>query len=114
VRFGKVWGETRPVLMKPQIEIHELFIKAGGFCSKHHHVSKFNMFYVVSGQLRIKTWKSYALIDETILSAGQSTVQAPGENHQFEALTDVRCLEIYWAELNHDDIVRENVGGANG
>ena len=113
MRFGKVWGETRPILMKPQLELHEISIRAGGFCSRHHHRSKYNMFYVISGQLRIKTWKNhYDLIDETILGPGQSTIQEPGEDHQFEALTDVTCLELYWAELHHDDIVRSDVGGS--
>jgi quercetin dioxygenase-like cupin family protein len=113
MRYGKIWGTTRPVLQKPHIEVHELRIKAGHFCSEHVHRSKFNMFYVIEGELVIKTWKNdYDLIDETILLAGQSTIQRPGEKHQFLAVTNVHCLEIYWAELDPHDIVRSNVGGA--
>ena len=29
----------------------------------------------------------------------------------FEACQETKALEIYWAELNHTDIIRDNVGG---
>lgn len=110
--FGKVWGRTKPILLKPQIEMHEIHIKEGAYCSRHHHRCKYNMFYVISGQLKVKTWKrDYNLVDETILGPGESTIQPPGEDHQFEALSDVVCLELYWTELDHNDIVRADVGG---
>jgi hypothetical protein len=31
--------------------------------------------------------------------------------HKFIAHRNTEALEIYWAELNHNDIIRENVGG---
>ena len=34
----------------------------------------------------------------------------PGINHQFECLEDGVAYELYWAEFNHNDIVRETVG----
>jgi hypothetical protein len=33
--------------------------------------------------------------------------------HKFIAHQETEALEIYWAELNHNDIQRENVGGAS-
>ena len=53
----------------------------------------------------------YNLIEETIVSTGESTTTKPGTYHRFEALEDTICYEIYWVELNHDDIEREDVGG---
>jgi hypothetical protein len=34
-----------------------------------------------------------------------------GEKHSFEARHATLALEIYWAELNFSDIIRDNVGG---
>jgi len=34
----------------------------------------------------------------------------PGVYHQFECLEDCIAFEVYWAEFNHNDIVRETVG----
>ena len=34
----------------------------------------------------------------------------PGKVHQFEGLEDGVAFELYWAEFNHDDIVRRTVG----
>ena len=34
----------------------------------------------------------------------------PTEYHQFEAEEDTVAFELYWAEFNHDDIVREDHG----
>ena len=39
------------------------------------------------------------------------SVVKPGEYHKFEALEDTIAYEIYWIELNPDDIVRETCGG---
>ena len=50
------------------------------------------------------------IIDETILEAGDFTQVKPGKVHQFEGLEDGVAFELYWAEFNHDDIVRRTVG----
>ena len=50
------------------------------------------------------------LVDETILSSGDFTQVKPGKIHQFEGLEDGVAFELYWAEFNHDDIVRRTVG----
>jgi hypothetical protein len=51
------------------------------------------------------------LIDETILCAGDFTQVKPGEFHSFEALEYTVAFELYWAEFNHNDIIRKSVGG---
>ena len=108
---GKVWGTTEPVIHSPFIEVHRIKVNLGGYCSQHKHQSKNNAFYVVSGELEIQRWKDYGLCDSTHLFAGDTSIVPAGEMHKFIAHQETEALEIYWAELNHNDIIRENVGG---
>lgn len=113
MRSGKVWGMTEQIEANSSFELHRLEINAGFECSKHKHVHKFNGFYVERGTLEIHVWKnSYDLVDVTVLHAGDYTKVNPGEFHKFVCTEDAICFEFYWVEFNHDDIVRENVGGA--
>lgn len=112
MKAGKIWGQTKVIKANSSFELHRISIKAGTHCSKHKHTYKFNGFYVISGQLAIDTWKNdYDLIDTTILGPDDYTEVKPGEYHQFRAITDVEAIEAYWVELDHDDIIRESVGG---
>lgn len=54
----------------------------------------------------------YSLVDETVLGPGEYTQVRPGEYHRFEAVEDTVAFELYWAEFDHNDIEREDVGGA--
>lgn len=108
---GKVWGETRPIVVNPFCELHYIKIKQGGVCSKHLHRFKTNGFYVLSGELIIRTWqKDYDLVDETRLTAGEYYEAKPNLYHQFEAVTSVEAFEIYFPTPISHDIVRETVG----
>jgi len=111
VREGKAWGETEAIEQSPNMELHKIEIKKGGYCSQHKHQSKINGFLIISGELEIQRWKDYGLCDKTILKAGGWTKVPPGEQHRFKALKKTVAYEIYWVELNHNDIQRENVGG---
>lgn len=109
---GKIWGKTQGIFNKNNVEIHRIETNKGGFCSKHKHEHKYNMFYVESGKIKITSWKTdYDLVDETIIEAGEYTTAPPGEYHMFESLEDSVVYEIYWVSLNEKDIVRENHGG---
>jgi quercetin dioxygenase-like cupin family protein len=109
---GKVWGTTENLLTNSTLELHRIKAKNGGYCSKHKHKNKFNLFYVISGTLEIHVWKEdYDLIDVTKLSAGDSMAVPPGEFHRFYATSDCEGLELYWsANLDPGDIVRETKG----
>ena len=110
VKFG---GNTELVHANGVLEFHRIETKKGGVCSKHAHEFKWNGFFVESGSLLIRIWqKDYDLVDETILLPGMFTKVKPGVFHQFECLEDSIAFELYWAEFNHGDIVRENVGHA--
>lgn len=110
---GKIWGKTELLHANGVLEFHRIEIKPKSVCSKHKHEFKWNGFYVEKGQLLIRVWKNdYDLVDETILNAGDFTKVKPGEYHQFESLdVDTIAFELYWAEFNHSDIIRETVGG---
>ena len=109
---GKVWGSTELLLNRGNVEVQRLEIKKNGYCSKHKHNAKYNMFYVEEGSLQIEVWKNdYDLCDITTLKKGQSTIIPPREYHKFTALKDCTVYEIYWVELETHDIEREDCGG---
>jgi quercetin dioxygenase-like cupin family protein len=111
-KAGKVWGETSLIHANSALEFHRIEIEQDGYCSKHMHEFKWNGFYVESGHLVIKVWQDeYDLIDETTLGPGDFMQVKPGLYHSFHAAEDTIAFELYWAEFNHDDIVRESVGG---
>ena len=113
MKEGKIWGTTTDLLKSPAVEIHEIEIKPKAYCSLHKHQTKFKAFYVISGKLQIERWKNdYELVDTTLLMPGDFTIVPPGEYQMFTSLNEsVRGLEIYWSELNHNDIIRKNSGG---
>lgn len=109
---GKVWGKTSCIFAKSNVEIHRIQGDHGGSSSMHKHKSKWSMFFVERGMVEIEVEKNdYKLTDVTTLEAGQSTVLKPDEFHRFKILHDnTVCYEIYWTELDTNDIVRRDVG----
>jgi len=110
-KAGKVWGVTSLIEANSALEFHRIQMNKGGVCSKHLHSFKWNGFYVESGTMLVRVWqKDYDLVDETILYEGDYTKVKPGLYHQFECLESGVAYELYWAELNTNDIKRETVG----
>jgi quercetin dioxygenase-like cupin family protein len=61
----------------------------------------------------VRVWQTAdqkGLVDETVLNAGDFAQVKPGLIHQFEGVEDGVAFELYWAEFNHNDIVRRTVG----
>ena len=112
---GKVWGHTSHIFGKNNVSIHRIEIEPGGFCSKHKHEHKHNLFFLESGEIEVHVWKNdYDLVDVTTLYRnGDSTTVKPGEYHMFKSTSNGTSIvyEIYWTEINEGDIVRENHGG---
>jgi mannose-6-phosphate isomerase-like protein (cupin superfamily) len=110
-KAGKVWGTTELIEANGALEFHRIEMIKGGVCSKHLHEFKWNGFFVESGKLKVKVWqRDYDLVDETIIGPGEYTKVKPGLYHQFECLESGVAYELYWAEFNPNDIVRETVG----
>jgi hypothetical protein len=110
---GKIWGQTSSLFDKNNVEIHRIECNKNGFCSKHKHISKYNMFFIEKGKLEISVWKNdYNLIDKTIISFQQTCIVRPQEYHLFKCLEDnTVAFEIYWVEIDKNDIERESIGG---
>ena len=110
LRQGKDWGYTTLIFKSQTVEVHDLEIEKGGFCSEHKH-QKINMFYVQTGLLKVRIWRGKKMIDETIVGPGQTTAVYRGFWHDFEGLKDTRCIEIYHVFLESGDIKRRTKGG---
>ena len=114
MKAGKIWGQTELIHANGVLEFHRIEYKKNVACSKHRHKFKWNGFYVESGRMLVRVWQNdYDLIDETILEPGDYTKVKPGVYHQFECLEDGIAFELYWAEFNHNDIIRKTVGRAS-
>jgi len=112
MKAGKIWGSTELLLKTPFVELHRIYVKEGGFCSVHTHKHKWNLFYVISGELEVDVHQNnYDLIDTTCLIEGEWTTVRPNEFHSFRAITDVEGLELYYPEPLSEDIIRKTVGG---
>jgi len=109
---AKIWGLTQLLIQRDSFELHALKIKAGGYCSKHRH-RKWNLFYVVSGELIVKYFDDQLHINsEHRLEAGDSLRVEPGRWHRFEAIVDSEVVEAYWLDpIDPDDIERADQGG---
>lgn len=111
MKSGKIWGKTEALFSRNNVEVHRIEVEQGGYCSRHKHRGKWNMFFIESGELEVLQYKDDGAHDTTILVAGDNCAVPPGELHQFRAITDVIAYELYWVELDANDIVRETVGG---
>jgi quercetin dioxygenase-like cupin family protein len=108
---GKIWGLTQEIFNKNNVSINRIVINKDSECSKHYHENKYNIFYVESGKILIKEWKQeYDLVDETILVAGDICSVKPKNYHKFIGLENSVVYEIYYVELNSEDIIRADVG----
>ena len=110
MKQGKIWGETEEIFNNGITSVHHLKIKKGGFCSEHRHRFKSNIFFVLSGNLKLTIWTSKDKDDDTVVWPGESSEIPPGMYHKFTALTDVECLEIYETKLRGEDIERRAEG----
>jgi len=105
---------ANPIYLRgPVNELHHISAKKGGYCSKHSH-KKYNLFYVLSGQLKISIWldeEAKEPMDITILGPEEVSAIPPELPHRFEALEDTECIELYYVLLEDPDIKRFDQGG---
>ncbi len=111
VKQGKNWGATQLLEMNPFVELHRAEVKKDFCCSIHHHDTKWNGFFVESGQLNIRIYQSNGLEDVTELFAGDYTAVDAGVVHRFECIQDCVVFELYWPAMRQVDITRKTVGG---
>lgn len=103
---NKPWGTTELIFSNSLTEIFRAKINKNGFSSRHYHKNKYNIFYIESGSLLIKSWQNENSFTETIFNKEEKTIIAPTIWHQFLAIEDSTILEIYFTEISNDDIIR--------
>jgi len=105
----KIWGERWLVRKDSTHAVSYLEVKAGHRCSWHSHNTKYNLFVVLDGELKL-------VIEEMDVKAvvtlrrGESFVINPGQWHEFRAVTDCMVIEEMYVEYNESDIDRKIVG----
>ena len=116
----KCWGRTRLVIRHGPFEVHELEIKEGGYCSTHRH-RKINRFHVMSGSIDVDIFDdddtgapATERCDGRRLNPGDFFQVRPQVWHRFVGIEEAHILEVYWVDVDAEDIERSNVGGMLG
>lgn len=106
-RTHKTWGEKWNIFQNDLCEASILYLKPGQRCSWHRHQTKFNQFFVIEGELFIKTDWGTTKIDK-----GQIFTTRPGEYHEFQTHNKA-CIaqEIMYVKYDPADIERKKLGG---
>ncbi len=106
-RTHKSWGEKENLFQNDLCEVSVLHLSSNQRCSWHKHQSKSNLFYVIEGEVFIKTEWGPALIQK-----GQTFTTRPGEMHEFQTVDKPSVLlEIMYVKYDPEDIERETLGG---
>lgn len=90
-----------------------LFLKPNKRCSWHSHKYAYNQFFVISGELWVKT--DIGPNDQrnlTKIGPEQSFTVPPGVTHEFRTGSKPTVIEeIAYVEYDKSDIHREQLGG---
>jgi mannose-6-phosphate isomerase-like protein (cupin superfamily) len=105
-RETKVWGERWLIREDSTHTTNILKLKAGFRCSWHKHATKWNLFVVITGVVKIKTADG-----ETTLGPGEEFSVAPGLKHEFIVIEDGVMVEEMYVEYDDADIIRDDAGG---
>lgn len=112
----KEWGKSQRVSRLNGVDTYHIAVMPDGYCSIHRHIAKNNLFYLLTGQLRIFSgnMNGYLFVAEMVvdLLPGEQYIVPAGMWHYFRAgSSPTDALEVYWAETSDDDIVRLSPGG---
>ncbi len=109
----KVWGWTECILNAGTVQVHRITGVKGGYCSRHYHDFKHNLFLLLSGRMRVETWAD-GEAHMTELLPGDACSVAPPVLHRFRVMEDSVAVEVYFSErgdVNPEDITRIDQGG---
>lgn len=104
----KPWGTYVTLFLDDKVELNLLRIKAGGFCSVHDHQRKRNVFFVISGDLKVSIFEArpehIERMQQTLVDERDPPFDVESRiKHQFEALTDVVAYELSVAD--HEQVI---------
>jgi mannose-6-phosphate isomerase-like protein (cupin superfamily) len=109
----KAWGTKEILNISDSGQLDFLIIQKGGYCSKHRHFQKYNLFYVITGTLKVTLFlkdgeREYIIGDDC---PKRKLIVRPGTYHQFKALDEVECIEQSFVQYSVEDIQRIGEGG---
>ena len=106
-RTHKTWGQKWTIFKNDSCEMSLLYLNPKQRCSWHKHKSKFNQFFVVTGDINIKhEWGI------THVAQGQCFTTKPGELHEFQSThVPATIIEVMFVQYDDADIQREKLGG---
>ena len=106
-RTHKSWGEKWNIFQNDTCEVSVLELNPNRRCSWHRHQAKYNLFFVLSGEIWIKTSEGLAQVKEK-----QSFTTRPGEWHEFQTADQPAIvIETMYVKYESEDIERETIGG---
>jgi quercetin dioxygenase-like cupin family protein len=102
----KAWGSTESLFDNSSTEVHIASVYEKGFTSKHYHKHKYNLLYIIHGSLLLKIWDDFDAEHSHTLTTGKKFIVNPGILHQFIALEQTHIIEIYFTDIDKNDIIR--------
>lgn len=95
VTCERPWGRWTRLYFDGVLEVRKLEVKRGGYCTKHFHRTKMNVFVVVEGALRIFEWPtSYHVRDTELVSSNATLTVPPYVPHRFYGASDAVAYEL--------------------
>ena len=106
-RTYKTWGQRHRVFENDLCEVCYLDLEPKQRCSFHFHNSKSNLFFVIMGELTIKTeWGT------VVLKPNEMFTVHPQDKHEFSTgVQPTRIIEVAYVKLDPEDIYRSSIGG---
>jgi mannose-6-phosphate isomerase-like protein (cupin superfamily) len=106
-RTYKTWGEKWNVFQNDLCEVSILYLLPNQRCSWHRHQKKSNQFFVIEGEIFIKSEWGVALIEK-----GQVFTTNPLEWHEFQTADKSAVIqEVMYVKYDPEDIERQTLGG---
>jgi mannose-6-phosphate isomerase-like protein (cupin superfamily) len=106
-RSHKSWGEKWNLIKSDSSEVSFLDLKSWQRCSWHRHQCKFNLFFVIDGEIFIKTDSGLSKV-----AKNEIFTTRPGEWHEFQTHElPARIIEVMYVQYQAEDIERKELGG---
>lgn len=114
----KTWGIKYNIFKNDLNEISFLELEPNRRCSWHSHSTKYNLFFVVEGEVGVKV--EYDVdggkreSGVTILKRHEFFTVRPEEWHEFQTYSQpAKLIEVMYVQYEDGDIIRKNIGGLN-
>ena len=106
-RIQKTWGQRFKLFENDLCEVCYLQLVPNQRCSWHFHDQKVNFFFVIDGELIVKTeWGEVTLRENEFFTVN------PPDKHEFQTHgKSAKIIEVAYVKLDPEDINRENLGG---